>query len=71
MSIKLEEHEVEFLRTLLSQYVVKDRTGELGFMHGADRFVSTQLVLKKQHRNELKELYGKLGLANQPREVKK
>ena len=69
MAIKLESNEIEILHTLLKEFVIKDLTGELGFVHGSDRFVSTNICLKKQHRRELKELYLKLGIANFPKEI--
>ncbi len=69
MDIKLSENELQLLRGVLSQIVIKDRTGELGIMHGANRFVSTDLSLKKQHRQTLSSAYQKLGLNNFPKQV--
>ena len=39
--VKLTPEEAEVLRAAVSTFVVKNRSGELGIMHGADRFVST------------------------------
>ena len=42
--------EAQAVRAALSTLVVKARTGELGVMHGAGRFVSTQRILNKEDR---------------------
>lgn len=70
MSVMLDSAEVEILKVILREFVVKARTGELGILHGADRFISTNICLKKQHRNELKNLYIKLGIQNLLKEIK-
>ena len=45
--IKLSDDEIAVLRVVLRAVVIKSRTGELGIVHGMDRFVSTQQILKK------------------------
>jgi len=67
MDIKLSENELQLLRGVLSQFVIKDRTGELGILHGANRFVSTNISLKKEHRSTLSSAFEKLGLINLPK----
>ena len=57
---KLLTQESEVLREVLSQLVVRDRT--LGIMHGADRFVSSQLCLRKAQRQELDRVAEKVGM---------
>ena len=44
MEVKLNEEEAYLLKEVLSRLKVRKRTGELGIMHGADRFVSTGSV---------------------------
>lgn len=61
---KLTSEELEILRTVLSPLVVKARTGELGIIHGMDRFVSTQMTLRKKELNVLDSVLKKLGLGD-------
>jgi len=63
-SITLTDDEAKLLRVVLATLVVKDRTAELGILHGLDRFVSTQHVLKKLDRERLDAIAKKLGLSN-------
>jgi hypothetical protein len=58
----LDRDEAEMLRLILSKVVVKKRTGEVGFVHGAERFVSTQVILKKEGRAILDKVARKFGL---------
>ena len=58
----LDKDEAEMLRAILSKVVVEKRTGQVGILHGADRFVSTQVVLKKDDRALLDKLARKIGL---------
>ncbi len=67
MEIKLNNTETELIKALLKNVVVRSRTGELGIFHGADRFVSTNTILKKPAIMELEKLFIKLGLS----EIKK
>jgi hypothetical protein len=46
--IKLTAEQAEMVRAALALFVVRDRTGELGIMHGADRFVSTNRSFRKK-----------------------
>lgn len=58
----LDVDESEMLRLILSNVVVENRTGQIGIVHGAERFVSTQVVLKKEGRAILDKLARKVGL---------
>ena len=69
MSPKFTEDESELLKAVLSEFVVRGRTGEVGILHGADRFISTHICLKKKQRETLKSAYKKLGISNKPNEV--
>ena len=60
---KLTAEEIDALRWVLQTVVVKQRTGEVGIMHGADRFVSTRLVLKQPERGALEAVARKVGLS--------
>lgn len=59
---KLSSEELQVLRAVLAPLVVKSRTGELGVLHGMDRFVSTQVILKKKDLNVLDAVAKRLGL---------
>lgn len=60
--VKLASDEVAVLRAVMSKLCIRGRTGELGIVHGADRFVSTQLTLKKLDRAVLNAVANKVGL---------
>jgi F0F1-type ATP synthase epsilon subunit len=60
--VRLTAEEAQALRAAVSALVIKTRTGELGIMHGADRFVSTQLIYRKEDRRALDAAARKLGL---------
>jgi hypothetical protein len=60
---KLTADEAQVLRGVLSALVIRTRTGELGIVHGAERFVSTQRTLKKAERDALDAAARKLGLS--------
>lgn len=60
--VKLTPDEIAVLRCALSKLTVRGRTGELGILHGLDRFVSTQLILKKADRDALNSIASKVGL---------
>ncbi len=64
MEIKLNQSETALLKTILSEIKIKKRTGELGILHGINRFVSTNVVFKKEHIAVLDELARKMGLQN-------
>jgi hypothetical protein len=59
---KLTPEETVVLKAILAKLAIKSRTGEIGIMHGADRFVSSQLALKKPDRELLTSIAKKLGL---------
>ncbi|WHI46933.1 hypothetical protein ACJJIE_04525 [Microbulbifer sp. TRSA001] len=69
MKIKLSDEEVSTLSAATKQLVVKKRTGEVGILHGMNRFVSAQVVLKKKDREALYSAFKKLGMAGFPKEV--
>lgn len=62
MDVKLDSDEVAVLKILLSEVVIKNRSGELGIMHGANRFVSTNRPLRKAGLEALDSVYKKVGL---------
>jgi hypothetical protein len=62
--IKLTDEEVLILRLVLAKIVIKAGTGELGILHGMNRFVSTQISLRKPDREKLDVLAKKLGLSS-------
>lgn len=62
--IKLTEKEVQALRAALATLIFRARTGEIGIIHGANRFVSTDLCLRKVDKDVLNEAVAKLGLKN-------
>ena len=69
MKINLTKDESDILKILLSQLVIKKRTGEVGIIHGAERFISTRLCLKTEHKEILNSAYQKLGASNSLKEV--
>ncbi len=62
MDVKLTQAEVDILRLVLSKLCIRGRTGELGILHGMERFVSTQIVLKKPAIELLESIANKIGL---------
>ena len=70
MEVRLTENEAEMLKLVLSEIVIQGRTGQVGIMHGADRFVSLHVALKKQGRGILSSAFRKLGISNGAKEVK-
>ncbi len=62
MEITLSSEEIEILKIALSKLVVKNRTGEIGILHGLDRFTSTHICLKKKERENLDALMKKVGI---------
>jgi hypothetical protein len=61
--VRLSPEEAAALRTVLQALVVKRRTGELGIVHGAGRFVSTQRIYRKPELEALQAAARKLGAA--------
>ena len=64
MEAKLNAEEINALRLALSAIVIKERTGEFGILHGMDRFVSAQVILKKPARAALDSVMRKTGAAS-------
>ena len=64
MEIKLNPEEVSVLKEVLKHMKIRKRTGELGIMHGSDRFVSTNNAFKKHHLAILDQTAKKIGLTN-------
>lgn len=60
--VKLSSDELELLRVAITPLVIKIRTGELGILHGMERFVSTRIRLKKRELDLLDSAAKKLGL---------
>ena len=60
--VKLSQSEAQAIRAALATLVVRARTGELGILHGANRFVSTQVCLRKPDKDALNDAAVKLGL---------
>lgn len=63
MEIKISDNELGVLRKILNNIVIKSRTGEIGILHGADRFVSTNSILKKEDIETLDKVFNKAGLS--------
>ena len=64
MQVVLTAQEAEILALVLRKFVVRDRTGEVGIVHGADRFIGTSLCLRKPDRTKLDSAARKLGLSS-------
>ena len=62
IEVKLTEDETQALKAILSRLVLRDRTGELGLIHGADRFVGSQRTFTKPERAAIQSLAKKAGL---------
>ena len=62
MDIKLTQEEIDTVRLILSKLCIRRRTGELGILHGMDRFVSLQIILKKPAIEVLENVAKKTGL---------
>lgn len=61
--VKLRDEEAQVLKATLASLCVKSRTGEVGIVRGADRFVSTDRVFKKPELEALDAAARKLGLS--------
>lgn len=64
MDLKLSPDEAALLKWVLSQLVVKRRTGEVGIIHGMDRFVSTNRSFRRPDLATLDSVAQKAGLAS-------
>ena len=62
MEVKFDNNEIEILRKILSQVAIKKRTGELGIVHGMNRFVSTNTVFRKEQIDILDKVAKNSGL---------
>jgi hypothetical protein len=62
--LKLTDDETQALKAILSCLVLRDRTGELGLLHGADRFVSTHRTITKPERAVIQSVTKKLGMSS-------
>ncbi len=69
-AISISESEARELCTLLSVIHVRERTGEIGVVHGLDRFVSTSVCKKKKELDALDAIARRCGLAGLPRFAK-
>ena len=58
--VRLTDEESAVLRVVLGAIAVKDRTGEIGVIHGLNRFVSAHRVLNKEQRRALASIIAKL-----------
>jgi hypothetical protein len=61
-SIPLSDEEAKELRTVLSAICIRERTGEIGILHGMDRFVSTNICKKKKEVETLDAVAKRCGL---------
>lgn len=62
-AISLTPEEANELRPVLSAIVLRERTGEIGVLHGLDRFVSTHVCKKKKEIETLDTLAQRWGLS--------
>jgi hypothetical protein len=60
--IKVTTEEAAVLKAVLARLAIRSRTGEVGIVHGMDRFISSQLILKRGERELLAVLAAKVGL---------
>jgi hypothetical protein len=63
MDKQLASDESDVLKTILSALIVNNRTGEVGFIHGFNRFVGTKVILKKAQIGTLNSARLKFGLS--------
>ncbi len=61
--VRLTSDEADVLRRVLRTIAIRRRTGEVGVVHGMNRFVSTNQPLKQQDRESLNAAARKLGLS--------
>jgi hypothetical protein len=60
--VRLTDEEAQVMRDVLRRLVIRTRTGEVGIVHGMERFVSSQAVLKRKELETLDSAARKLGL---------
>ena len=63
MEIKLDSDEIEILKRVINPLVVQKRSGQVGILHGMDRFVTTNVSLKESQKKVLEGIFQKLGLS--------
>jgi hypothetical protein len=63
LEIKLNSDEIEILKRVISPLMVQKRSGQVGILHGMDRFVSTNVSLKESQKEILEGVFKKLGLS--------
>ena len=59
---KLTAAEADVVHMLLAALVIRSRTGEVGIVHGSDRFVGTSLMLRTPARAALDSVARQVGL---------
>ncbi len=64
MKTILEQEETEILKAVLHLLKVQKRTGDLGIIHGANQFVSTNVRLRKNELHLLDKIASKVGLTS-------
>jgi hypothetical protein len=69
--VRLTDEEAQALRRALQAFVARTRTGELGIMHGLDRFVSNQTTFRRPDLESLDSAARKLGLSAGVRRTEK
>jgi len=69
MKMTLDNQEQELLAAVMQQFVIKTNTGQLGIVHGAERFISTSIVLKKPQLKVLDQIYAKLSTEDEVRRI--
>ncbi|MDM3871484.1 hypothetical protein QSV34_08960 [Porticoccus sp. W117] len=69
MADAFTEEERAALKAVLSQLVIQKRTGQVGIVHGANRFISTHICCKKSEKAVLHSVFKKLGLPQGINEV--
>ena len=70
MNVILTSEQAAAVASALRELAIRSRTGELGVLHGMDRFVATGCPLKKEQRATLDEAARKLGLTDGVRVVR-
>jgi hypothetical protein len=69
--VRLTDEERQVLRRALQALAVRARTGELGLLHGLDRFVSSQGIFKRSDLASLDSTARKVGLSGGVRRTEK
>jgi hypothetical protein len=69
VELKLTPEEATALQRVLQAVAIRERTGEIGVIHGLERFVSTQVTLKRHDLELLDSIARKVGLVQGLRRV--